>query len=190
MDACRQASSAICQEAQNSCISCTWQPCKEDNLLRKRTPLSDVLIHISPLRSYQAFLSSVHSLTYQMFGQREHVPGSRVLKHLSTCLLHNQASLTLVESILKTSMDPHLIYQTSQDMCTLPVSPRIWRSGYFNPCSLFIYLSLVTATSSVGLTEAPTSLVALLISLAVDSNFIYSFLFWPGYTSLQPPPDS
>jgi hypothetical protein len=29
--------------------------------------------------------------------------------------------------------------KTSKYMCTLPLSPQIWTSGYFNPCRLFVY---------------------------------------------------
>jgi hypothetical protein len=79
--------------------------------------------------------------------------------------------------------------KTSKDMCTLPLSPQIATSGYFNPCKLFIYLSFLTATSSVGTTGAPMSLLALLISLAATFELIYLFLFWPGYTGFQPPPE-
>jgi hypothetical protein len=115
----------------------------------------------------------------------QYLGNPRLDQHLFFTTKHQES-----QSRLPSKFMAHTSYtKTSRDMCTLPLSPQISTSGYFNPCKLFIYASFLTATSSVGTTEAPISLLALFVSLAATLNFIYLFLFWPGNTVFQPPPE-
>jgi hypothetical protein len=68
-------------------------------------------------------------------------------------------------------------------MCTLPVCPADLDYRLFES----LRCSSIAATFN-----RRTNRVSKIsyTSLATNSNFIYSFLFWPGYTELQPPPDS